>query len=71
MAVAAGLANLLWAVWQAGEERRTLVKRAFRGVCPQIFQSQSRSVTARDVDDLGFATHGWRLARMAAEKGAA
>ena len=32
---------------------------------------QSRSVTARDVEGLGFATHGWRLARMAAEKGAA
>ena len=32
---------------------------------------RSRSVTARDVDGLGFATHGWRLARIAAEKGAA
>ena len=32
---------------------------------------QSRSVTAREVDALGFATHGWRLARIAAEKGAA
>ena len=32
---------------------------------------QSRSVTARDVEGLGFATHGWRLARIAAEKGAA
>ena len=30
---------------------------------------RSRSVTAREVDGLGFATHGWRLARMAAEKG--
>ena len=32
---------------------------------------QSRSVTARDVEGLGFATHGWRLARMAEAKGAA
>ena len=38
MALAAGLANLLLAVWQAGEERKTFEKRAFRGVCPQIFQ---------------------------------
>ena len=88
----------------AGEERRTLVKRAFRGVPGwavvearlmrrvvqigegKIFGSRSfvfdavialgdrfrsRSVTAREVDGIGFATHGWRLARMAAEKGAA
>ena len=32
---------------------------------------QSRSVTAREVDGIGFATHGWRLARMAVAKGAA
>ena len=32
---------------------------------------RSRSVTARDVEGLGFSTHGWRLARIAAEKGAA
>ena len=37
MALAAGLANLLWAVWQAGEERKTLEKWPFSGVCPQIF----------------------------------
>ena len=33
---AAGLEKLLWAVWQAGEERKTLEKWPFRGVCPQI-----------------------------------
>ena len=32
---------------------------------------RSRSVTAREVEGLGFATHGWRLARMAEAKGAA
>ena len=32
---------------------------------------RSRSVTAREVELLGFATHGWRLARMAEAKGAA
>ncbi len=32
---------------------------------------QSRSVTAREVEGLGFATHGWRLARMAEAKGSA
>jgi hypothetical protein len=36
MALAALLANLLLAVWQAGEERKTLEKRAFRGVCPRL-----------------------------------
>ena len=87
----------------AGEERRILVKRAFRvpgwavvearlmrrvvqigegkifGSRGFVYEAviafeerlRSRSVTAREVEGLGFATHGWRLARMAAEKGAA
>ena len=32
---------------------------------------RSRSVTAREVDELGYATHGWRLARSSAAKPAA
>jgi len=31
---------------------------------------RSRSVAAREVDELGYATHGWRLAKMAAKKSA-
>ena len=31
---------------------------------------QSRSVTARDVEGLGFATHGWRLAKMTKKRAA-
>jgi len=31
---------------------------------------RSRSVVAREVEELGYATHGWRLAKMAAEKSA-
>ena len=31
---------------------------------------RSRSVTARDVEGLGFATHGWRLAKMTKERAA-
>ena len=82
----------------AGEERRTLVKRAFRGVPGwavvearlmrrvvqigegKIFGSfefvteaafalgdrfRSRGAAARAVGELGFATHGWRLAKQA------
>jgi REP element-mobilizing transposase RayT len=29
---------------------------------------RSRSVAAREVDELGYATHGWRLAKLAAKK---
>ena len=32
-----------------------------RGVCPRMFRS--RSVAAQAVGELGFATHGWRLAK--------
>lgn len=32
---------------------------------------RSRSVTAREVDELGYATHGWRIARSSSAKPAA
>ena len=37
-----------------------------RGLSP--FDSRSRGAPARAVGELGFATHGWRLARLAAKE---
>ena len=42
-ALAGGLANLLLAAWQAGEERKTIEKRAFRVVCPHIFLNRAKT----------------------------
>ena len=63
------------------EKRKTLEKWAFRGACPSSFfgslefvtaavfalgdRFRSRSVAAREVGGLGYATHGWRLAKAA------
>ena len=64
-------ARLMGRVVQIGEGRifgsRSFV---FDAVAALGDRFRSRSVTARDVEGLGFATHGWRLAKMEKERAA-
>ena len=62
---AGGLRKRLKMSWRKGkgEEKNDENGKNIRvcGVCPRMFRS--RSVAARAVGELGFATHGWRLAK--------
>ena len=64
-------ARLMRRVMQIGEGKifgsRSFV---FDAVIALGDRFQSRSVTAKDVEGLGFSTHGWRLAKMTKEKAA-